>query len=42
MWDLREFRCFQTIKIGTKEIRQFLNIDDILVIGDNRLNVVLL
>ena len=32
----------QTIKIGTKEIRQFLNIDDILVIGDNRLNVVLL
>lgn len=38
LWDLKHLRCYQTLRLSTKEICQLINIEDKLVYGDNRIS----
>lgn len=38
LWDLKYIRCYQTLRLSTKEICQLINIEDKLVYGDNRIS----
>lgn len=39
MWNLKDLRCLQTLRIGVKEIKQIRSHESTLFVADNRLSV---